>query len=199
MGMDTNTEIWRSYYEKALAKPHLKRTEFVCSLNQSTSKVAIDCGCGVGSDMEFLSQHGYRVYGFDINSDSIEICEERFADNPLVDVTNASFEQFQYPKAGIVLANSSLFFADPSQFESVWHKIVACIEIGGVFAGDFMGVKDTWATHYRSPTSSFTESEVRDLFFSFEVLRFHERDEMATTALGRMKHWHTYSVVAVKR
>ena len=49
-----------------------------------------------------------------------------------------------------------------------------------------MGVKDTWATHYRSPTSSFTESEVHDLFSSFEVLRFHERDEIATTALGRM-------------
>ncbi|TQP19925.1 SAM-dependent methyltransferase, partial [Vibrio cholerae] len=26
--MDKNTEIWRQYYEKALSRPHSKRTEF---------------------------------------------------------------------------------------------------------------------------------------------------------------------------
>ncbi|EPW0993924.1 SAM-dependent methyltransferase, partial [Vibrio cholerae] len=30
--MDKNTEIWRQYYEKALSRPHSKRTEFAAQL-----------------------------------------------------------------------------------------------------------------------------------------------------------------------
>jgi len=35
-------------------------------LNNSGNKVAIDCGCGSGSDIEYLSNQHYQVYGFDI-------------------------------------------------------------------------------------------------------------------------------------
>ncbi len=70
---------------------------------------------------------------------------------------------------------------------------------GGVFAGDFMGYEDSWANQYRSPTTPLSSAEVNDLFEGFEIIRFHERDEKAKTALGKMKHWHTYSIVAIKR
>ncbi len=62
-----------------------------------------------------------------------------------------------------------------------------------------MGTKDSWATDYRSPTTSFSKAQVKELFCNFEILRFVERDEPGKTALGRTKHWHTFSVVAVKR
>ncbi|NOI25954.1 class I SAM-dependent methyltransferase [Vibrio mediterranei] len=196
--MDGNTEIWREYYQKALLRPHSKRTEFALTLNRSNSRVAIDCGCGTGSDIAYIEQQGYQVHGFDINSDSVNICSERFERDPLVEVTQSSFESFNYPKAGIVIANSSLFFADPNQFDETWIRIESAIECGGVFAGDFMGPKDSWASNYRSPTTSLTEGQVKALFERFEIVRFFERDEAALTSLGRLKHWHTYSVVAVK-
>ncbi|QUM76739.1 class I SAM-dependent methyltransferase [Moritella sp. 24] len=197
--MDENTEIWRQYYEKALSRPHSKRTEFAIRLNESTLKVATDCGCGTGSDIQYLEQQGFRVHGFDINPDSVAICRDRFGLKSLVEISESSFESFDYPKSGVVIANSSLFFADPSQFEATWSSIKSSIEVGGVFAGDFMGIKDSWAQHYRSPTTPLSESEIKDLFSEFEIVRFYERDEKAKTALGRMKHWHTYSVVAVRR
>ncbi|WP_441258214.1 class I SAM-dependent methyltransferase [Vibrio sp. Vf1514] len=197
--MDENAEIWRQYYEKALSRPHSKRTEFAVRLNESNLKVATDCGCGTGSDIEYLVQQGYQVHGFDINPDSVAICRDRFGSMSLVDISASSFESFDYPKSGVVIANSSLFFADPNQFASTWSNIRSSIEIGGVFAGDFMGFKDSWANNYRSPTTSLSESEVKALFSDFEIVRFFERDETAKTSLGRMKHWHTYSVVAVKR
>ncbi|WP_104027844.1 class I SAM-dependent methyltransferase [Vibrio jasicida] len=174
--MDENTEIWRKYYEKALSRPHSKRTEFVVKLNESRLNVATDCGCGTGSDIEYLHEQGYQVHGFDINPDSIEICQNRFQSNSLVEISESSFEIFDYPKSGVVIANSSLFFA-----------------------GDFMGLKDSWANNYRSSTTPLTESQVMGLFTNFEIIRFHERDETAETSLGKLKHWHTYSVVAVKR
>jgi hypothetical protein len=73
------------------------------------------------------------------------------------------------------------------------------LEIGGVFAGDFMGINDSWASEYRSPTTPLNETQVRELFRQFGIVRFVERDEQGQTALGRIKHWHTFSVVAVKR
>lgn len=197
--MDENAEIWRQYYEKALSRPHSKRTEFAVRLNESNLKVATDCGCGTGSDIEYLVQQGYQVHGFDINPDSVAICRDRFGSMSLVDISASLFESFDYPKSGVVIANSSLFFADPNQFASTWSNIRSSIEIGGVFAGDFMGFKDSWANNYRSPTTSLSESEVKALFSDFEIVRFFERNETAKTSLGRMKHWHTYSVVAVKR
>lgn len=197
--MDKNTEIWRQYYEKALTRPHSKRTEFAARLNKSNFKVATDCGCGTGSDIQYLEKQGFSVHGFDINPDSVAICRDRFDSKSLVDISESSFESFDYPKSGLVIANSSLFFADPNLFETTWGNISSSIEAGGVFAGDFMGIKDSWAKKYRSPTTSLSESEVKCLFSGFEIVRFFERDENAKTSLGRMKHWHTYSVVAVKR
>ncbi|MES9856900.1 MAG: class I SAM-dependent methyltransferase [Sedimenticola sp.] len=197
--MDDNAEIWRQYYEKALSRPHSKRTELAAQLNESSLNTAIDCGCGTGSDIQYLEQQGYRVHGFDLNSDSISICRDRFGDKSFVEISESSFESFDYPKAGLVIANSSLFFADPSLFETTWNNIKSAIKIGGVFAGDFMGQKDSWANKYRSPTTPLAESDVRALFSDFEVVRFFERDETAKTSLGRMKHWHSYSVVAIKR
>lgn len=196
--MVENDEIWRKYYKNALSRPHSKRTELAVKLNDSKSKVAIDCGCGTGSDIAYLEQCGYVVYGFDINPDSISICRDRFDSKSLIEITKSSFESFDYPKAGLVIANSSLFFADPTQFDSTWNKIRSSIEVGGIFAGDFMGLKDSWASNYRSPTTPLSESEVIGLFSGFDVIRFHERDEEAKTSLGKMKHWNTYSVVAVK-
>ena len=60
--MDDHSEIWRQYYQKALDKPHLKRTEFAMKLNESGLNVAIDCGCGTGSDISFLEQQGHHGF-----------------------------------------------------------------------------------------------------------------------------------------
>jgi len=197
--MNKSNEIYRQFYENALSRPHFKRTEFAIRLNESSHLVAIDCGCGTGSDAEYLQSKGYHVYAFDINADAIAICKKRFALTPLVDVIQASFESFNYPNTGIVIANSSLFFAQPNQFQRIWQNIVLSLDIGGVFAGDFMEIKDSWASNYDGYTSPLTKSQVELLFLDFEVIRFIERDEQGKTSLGKVKYWHTFSVVAVKR
>ncbi len=120
-------QIWRNYYEKALQRRHLPRTGFVAKLNESRSRVAIDCGCGTGSDIQYLSELGYQVHGFDINPDAITICRERFENHVLVEISEASFEGFDYPKCGVVIANNSLFFADPELFFLTWQRISDCL------------------------------------------------------------------------
>lgn len=108
--MDENQELWREYDQKALSQPHLRRTEFSVKLNQSKLNISTDCGCGTGSDIEYLEQQGYQVHGFDINPDSIAICNERFSSKSLIDISQSPFESYDYPQTGIIIANSSLFF-----------------------------------------------------------------------------------------
>lgn len=197
--MDENTEIWRQYYQKALSRTHSPRTERAVQLNASGLNVAVDCGCGTGSDIAYLAEQGYRVHGFDINPDAISICRKRFRHNALIEVSEASFEKFSYPPAGVIMANSSLFFAEPSVFDKAWSALTDCLAVGGVFGGDFMGVDDSWAVGFRLATTPLTQGGVMDLFENFEIVRFHERNEEGPTSMGRLKHWHTYSVLAVKR
>jgi len=45
------------------------------------SKIAIDCGCGAGSDLEQLAALGFTVYGYDFENESITRCKERFKNN----------------------------------------------------------------------------------------------------------------------
>jgi trans-aconitate methyltransferase len=196
--MENDDEIWHQYYEKILLQAHSRRTEFAIKLNKSNIKTAVDMGCGTGSDCEYMAQLGYQVYGFDINSESISICQKRFKNSDLVAISKASFETYDYPKSGVVIANNSLYFAHPTHFKAIWDRIVNSLEKGGVFAGDFMGVNDDWATGFRNPTSPMNRSEIESLFHDFDVIRFHERDESGKTAIGKTKHWHTFSVLAVK-
>ncbi|WP_325892989.1 class I SAM-dependent methyltransferase [Grimontia sp. NTOU-MAR1] len=197
--MDDKTDNWKKYYQKALTRPHAMRTELAIQLNESGLNVAVDCGCGTGSDVEYLSKQDYKVFGFDVNQDSVTICRDRFGSLAQVNIEQASFETFNYPETGVIVANSSLFFADPLQFSKTWAKIESSIAIGGVFAGDFMGFKDSWAQGFRIPTTALTEQKVRDLFTNFEIVKFSERDELGKTTIGVEKHWHTYGVVAIKR
>lgn len=196
--MTNHQATWRDYYEKSLSTPHRKRTEHVLSLNQSGLNVAIDCGCGTGNDIDFLAQNNYQVFGFDVSAEAISICEKRFENNIDVNIQQASFENYQYPKTGLLIANSSLFFANPKIFNATWKKMSSAIEVGGLFAGEFLGLEDTWATHYRSPTTALSAQAIKSLFNDFEVVQFHERKEVGKTRMGRTKHWHIYSVIALK-
>lgn len=96
--MEDNTKIWREYYEQAISRPHLQRTELAVKLNQSRTRVAVDCGCGTGSDIQYLAQQGYQVHGFDVNSDATELCQARFVENALVEIERPLLSLSTTPK-----------------------------------------------------------------------------------------------------
>jgi SAM-dependent methyltransferase len=197
--MEENQTVWHQYYERALARPHSNTTAIALNANQSSRLVAIDCGCGAGSDIQYLLDHGYQVHGFDLNPDAIAMCKQRFVDQPNVTLTESSFEAFDYPNADVIVAHSSLYFADPDCFATTWRRLTRSLDVGGVFAGDFMGQNDDWASNHHTTTMPLTTSAVKALFQGFDVISFDEREQNAKTSLGKMKHWHTYRVVAMKR
>jgi SAM-dependent methyltransferase len=170
----------------------------------SEPKIAIDCGCGAGADIDYLARNGFTVHGFDVEQESISRCQSRFGDIDNVVLSESSFSNFEYPKASLVVADASLFFCPSSEFKKVWSDICQCLLPNGVFCGSFLGKEDTMAAPGDNPSvfwpevTAFEEMEITELFKSFEVLRFRTHKSKGKTAQGVAHNWHIYQVVAQK-
>ena len=44
-----------------------------------------------------------------------------------------------------------------------------------------------------------TKEQVIGLFKNFEIMEFKEIEKNSCTALGKMKHWHIFDVIAKKK
>jgi len=197
------TEEIKQYYD-ATANSETRSDLLHAADLVENSKIAIDCGCGAGADIEYLLSKGFFVHGFDVEKESIARCKKRFNNNANVALSQDTFSSFTYPKASLVLADASLFFCEESGFNSVWDKIYESLEPSGIFCGSFLGPRDTTAAPnynsnaYWSDTSVFTEDEVKKLFTRYQILRFTEHESSGNTPDGKPHHWHIFSVVAKK-
>ncbi|WP_434362536.1 class I SAM-dependent methyltransferase [Parasalinivibrio latis] len=189
---------WNAYYKNSVDVPHHPQTEDAARLNRSGNMTAIDCGCGIGADIYYLANLGYKVHGFDSHPEAVRTCREKFLENSAVSIVQSSFEDYTYPQTGLIVANSSLYFSEPSVFDDTWRKISGALTPGGIFSGHFLGLDDDWNQHSDHTINAFSESDVQDLFSNFRVHHFHEKHEMGKTRVGKTKFWHIYSVVAEK-
>ena len=168
-------------------------------------RVAIDCGCGAGSDIAFLRSEGFTVHGFDIEKESISLCRGRFEGDDRVYLTLASFSAFSYPKASLIVADASLFFCPEGEFNGVWHKIIESLVPNGVFCGSFLGSEDTMASQnfnkeaYWPDVLVFEEAQVQECFKGFDVVIFTEHKKSGLAPSGEPHDWHVYSVVSKKK
>lgn len=195
---NNSKHIDKQYYQKAELRNHAQGTELAAQCDKTGAFSAIDMGCGIGNDMGYLAGCGYRVFGFDNNPEAVERCKNKYSNNPAISVKEASFESYSYPNSSVVLAHSSLFFAQPHQFERIWGKVSSAIIKGGVFSGDFMGPEDEWANGFRLPTCPLTSGQVKSLFVDYDLIEYREKNEIGKTTMGSAKHWNVFSVVAVK-
>ncbi|MEH6558072.1 MAG: methyltransferase domain-containing protein [Oceanicoccus sp.] len=172
--------------------------------NVNEPKIAIDCGCGAGADINYLVENNFTVYGFDVEAESISRCKSRFADIDSVFLSESTFRNFYYPDASLVVADASLFFCPSFEFEDTWKKIVKCLSSGGIFCGSFLGPEDTMASSNNNSSvfwpevTVFEEPEVRGLFEDFKICRFTVHKSSGKTSQGVNHDWHIFQVVAQK-
>lgn len=165
-------------------------------------KIAIDCGCGAGADISYLISKGFKVYGFDIEDESISRCNIRFKNNNDVILTKAGFSSYDFPSASLVVADASLFFCPKTEFNNVWRKIDECLYPNGIFCGSFLGPDDTMAgpkydkSAFWSDILVYGENELRNIFKNYEICSFTEHKTSGKTPQGVPHDWHIFSVVA---
>jgi len=151
------------------------------------------------SSFDFLKQPPFVKTGWTVKTNGIEnSCQVALVKACLFRILITSVRR-AYPSASLVVASSSLFFCEPSAFDVVWDRIDRALAVGGIFCGDFLGPKDSWANDTSRTQTVVTSEKLTALFRQYDVIQWEERDELGITALRSPKHWHTFTVVARKR
>jgi SAM-dependent methyltransferase len=192
---------WPRYYAATADRP--PRVTLVHALERfeaeplARRRLAVDLGCGIGQDTRELLRRGWRVLAIDSEPLAIEQLRQRRLAHPrLLHTCVATFDAAWWPAADLVNASNALPFCPPQVFPAVWRRIVASLRVGGRFAGQFFGTRDSWAGQ---PDLTFhTRGQVLDLLADFEIELLQEREHEGSTLAGRSKHWHAFDVVARK-
>jgi SAM-dependent methyltransferase len=194
---------WEDYYHAIEGRP--VRPLFVEAVAYLPSprvdervRVAIDLGCGDGSETLALLAHGWVVVAVDGASEAIARLRASVPTGDAARLTTivGPFHEVGLPDADFVYAGLSLPFCAPDKFADVWRAVEHALRGGGVFAGHFFGPHDSWAS---TPDMTFqTREQLEALFAGFDVLQLKEQDEDGPAVSGP-KHWHVFHVIATKR
>jgi hypothetical protein len=118
-------------------------------LGAGEGRIAVDLGCGEGTEALALLDRGWSVRSWPWTSSlprstcsghgSLRPCAER------ITIVCGSFAEVSLPRAELVHAGFSLPFCPPRQFPVVWRRLCHALVPGGIFAGQLFGTHDSWA------------------------------------------------------
>jgi SAM-dependent methyltransferase len=156
--------------------------------------MAIDLGCGGGTDALALLARGWAVTAIDQDEAGLRLLREAIpeASAGRVTIARAEFAELPLPSAGLVHAGFSLPFCAPGDFAGVWRGIRAALVPGGVFAGQLFGPRDSWAQSARM--SFHRADQVEELLSGTEVL-FLEESAWDGEAFSGPKRWHVFNIM----
>ncbi len=188
---------WDSYYKKLADKP--PRPLLVRALSYGEDfqyKDALDIGAGTLNDSVHLLEEGWNVTAIDSSKEFLEYANA--ISHTKFKAINVPIEKYEFDKTfNLVNAQFVLPFINKTIFKDVFPKIVSLLDTGGIFCGQFFGMKDEWNTTSTQMTF-LTEEEIRLFLNGFKVISLKEVEEDKETAAGNMKHWHVYHFIAIK-
>jgi trans-aconitate methyltransferase len=191
----SQARIDEEYFQAALGRP-LHEIYGILEPYLGSSGTAVDLGCGVGHAALFLLNKGYEVFAVDRSPAALEIVRGRLKPGHKATLVEADMSDWPIPEADVITAGFSLFFLKPGQLEPFWKRLTASLKPGGLFAGQFLGVRDEWAGESHAAMERET---LEEMLTPYDVLYFEEAERKGKTVLDRPKYWHVFHVVARKR
>jgi tellurite methyltransferase len=188
--------VWADFFRRTKNNPHWALLERAASLAGHKGH-ALDLGCGAGRDTRYLLAQEWYVTAVDREPGAIAALAELPQQN--LQVVQSSFEDFVFEHDAYDLVNAqfSLPFIPKASFGAVLTRLKQSIKPGGIFTGQFFGIRDEWNTPENDMTF-VTREQVNELLSDLQVIEFMEEDRMGQTALGVLKHWHVFHVIAQK-
>lgn len=194
---------WDEYYEQTLNMTEARQTlQIAQQYFEEEGKApgfAVDLGAGTGRDTLYLLEKGWSVLAIDAESLSVEILLSRIQPEQLarLDVKISLFSDMILPdNVDLVNASYSLPFCSPKEFPECWENIADHLAIGGRFAGQFFGPKDSWSND--SSMTFLTKEEVLQYFEGLFVIEHFKEKEWDGPSGSGDKHWHLFEIVAKK-
>jgi SAM-dependent methyltransferase len=144
---ETASEIeWEGYYRAVAGRPlrelFVDATPFLpTTAPDGRSLVAVDLGCGDGTETLELLRRGWTVLAVDSSQEGITRLRESVSptDRERLSTRVAPYVEVELPPADLVYAGLSLPFCDPREFDEVWRQITSAIRPDGLFVGHIFG------------------------------------------------------------
>lgn len=189
---------WQEYYNLTKNSPPsellIKAINFV-----NRKELALDLGSGSLRDCRHLISEGFnKVIAVDKERLPFELVNE-FSQNNFK-LLHSSFDRFNFSEYNFNLVNAqfSLPFNPPETFGNVWKNIIQSLVEGGIFTGQFFGIRDEWVLE-KNNMSFHTREKLFELFENFEILKLSEEERGGFLAAGTIKHWHIFHIIARKK
>lgn len=208
---DPASPTWEAYYRKTTDRGPRETTLLALDLFEKEPgrashilpPLALDLGCGGGRDTIEMLKRGWRVLALDAEPAALELLRARsdLPSEPRLETRLSRIEDTALPGTLFVNASFSLPLCPPQSFFPLWSRCVAALLVGGRFAGQFFGKRDSWADPEsgKSGITFLSRRQAEDLLSGLEVEYFVEEEGDSTTPRGKTKHWHVFHVVARKR
>lgn len=196
MALDT---LWEDFFAHDDARP--PRPFAVDAFNRiEPGGLAIDLGCGQGTETAELLRRGWSVLAVDAEPAAVaRVARLIEPSSGRLTVRQASFADLtELPRSRLVHAGFSLPFCPPDRFDTLWAAISGSLRTGGLFAGQLFGDRDTWAGTEAGSMTFHSREQLTERFDGWEVLRVDEQDEDGNSLAGP-KHWHVFHVIAEAR
>jgi tellurite methyltransferase len=191
------SDDWVGYYD---AQAGRAPRELLMSALDSFEKegragIAVDLGCGDGTDTAEMLARGWEVLSIDAQEDAIRRVGEKVPAGAAARSTTvvSPMEDATFPETDLVFASFSLPFCRPDAFPALWDRLRSSLSTGGRFAGELFGDRDGWAS---DPDMTFHDAgAAKALFDGLEMESFEEEEEDGE-AFDGPKHWHVFHVIA---
>jgi tellurite methyltransferase len=195
---------WQQHNEKVsnnklpIAATLAKALEFF-NAERKPPGIAVDLGCGSGTDTLVMLEKGWQVVAVDSDRGSLTMLEQTvpMSIKPRLTLVQKSFADVELPRALLINASFSLPFCQPEYFDTAWKKITNSLLQGGRFAGHFFGPHDSWATN--SSMTFHTRQQLIDLFEDVTIESLDETIKVGKTLGGKEKQWHVFHTVIHKK
>jgi SAM-dependent methyltransferase len=189
---------WAGYYAWSAGREPRPLLLAACEeLGSGEGRMAIDLGCGNGTEALELLARGWSVTAVDTEEAGLASLRTRIPASAghRIRTICASFTEVNLPDAYLIHAGFSLPFCPPQRFPAMWVHIRRALVPGGIFAGQLFGIRDSWA---HNPKMTFhARREVEELADGLQILRLCETDRDGPAFSGP-KHWHTFDILVRK-
>lgn len=189
---------WTAYYAATAGGGPRDTLLHGLSLWQGAPGAAVDLGCGTGRDTLELLERGWEVLATDAEAEALVELRQRVPATLgcRLHTRHARFETLVLDRYDLVNASFSLPFCAPTHFPTLWTRITAASRQGGLFCGQLLGTRDSWANRGVTVVDA---AELAELLRGWEVLHHREEEEDGHTAVGKPKHWHIHHLVLRRR
>lgn len=190
---------WEKYYIKTENRPPRKllveSVQFV-----GRKEKALDLGAGALMDSKYLLEQGFeQVMAIDSDPAFVSYAEKIKDPRFRYECKSICNYELKGETYDLVNAQWSLPYIAPVDFEETMKRIMTSIKSGGVFTGIFYGDRDEQILPQGVKITRVTKEGLLSLFSRFEIIKFIETEEDKESAMGKLKHFHEFGIIARKR